>query len=184
MKQLFLAFMLFISMSTNAQSVVSFKLAETGSFVAEDGKDFVVVPFEGKTAHQIFQQLSVNANALYKNPSKVVSVVDDASISIRAFDDQISFEKDLIQKFWLTGYYNLNFEIKDGRVKVSGPIIESVSRATSTYDKDFSKMVRGWFKNGELKDKFKAQVEYTEDNMNNLINAILGSTKKKAEEDW
>ncbi len=162
-------------------------LSETGSFVAEDGKDFVVVPFEGQNAHQIFQQLSVNASALYKNPSKVMSTVDDASISIRAFDDKISYIKDLIQKFWLSGYYNLNFQIKDGRVRVSVPVIDESMRRTanSANEKDFSRMVKSWFKDGVLKDKFKAQAAYTESNMNSLINAILGTSKpQKEEEDW
>ena len=115
-----------------------------------------------------------------------MSVVDNASISIRAFDDQISYIKDLIQKFWLSGYYNLNFQIKDGRVKVLAPVIdESMTKTVnSSREKDFSKMVKSWYKDGVAKDKFKAQIEYTESNMNSLINAILGSTKTKAEEDW
>ncbi len=116
-----------------------------------------------------------------------MSTVDDASISIRAFDDKISYIKDLIQKFWLSGYYNLNFQIKDGRVRVSVPVIDESMRRTanSANEKDFSRMVKSWFKDGVLKDKFKAQAEYTESNMNSLINAILGTSKpQKEEEDW
>lgn len=185
MKKLLLTLMCLTVMSLGAQNVVSFKLTPNGSFISEDGKGFVVVPFEGKNAHQIFQQLAVNVNALYKNPSKVMSVVDDASITIRAYDDQISYIKDFIQKFWIGGYYNLNFQIKDGKVKVQAPIIDE--EMTKTVDnsrvKDFSKMVNNWYKNGELKDKFKAQVEYTENNINSLINKILESANNNSE-DW
>ena len=183
MKKILFAAMLFVTMGLNAQSLVYFKLSENGLFVAEDGKDFYVVPFEGKTAHQIFQQLSVNVSALYKNPSKVMSVVDDASITIRAYDDGITYTKDLIQKFYCGGYYNLNFQIKDGRVKVSAPIIDDKldSNSGSVY---FISTAKKWFKDGEVKSKSLAQVEYTEKNINKIINDILGSTKSQSEEDW
>ena len=186
MKNLLFVCIWLMALNASAQTVVSFKLSESGSFITDDGKDYIVVTIKEKNAHQIFQQLSVNVNALYNNPSKVMSVVDDASISIRAFDDRISYIKDLIQKFWLSGYYNLNFQIKDGRVRVSAPEIdEDMTRtANSAHEKDFSRMVKSWFKEGVLKDKFKEQAEYTESNMNSIINAILGTSKSKTEEDW
>ncbi len=170
----------------NAQSSqVNFKLSESGRFMSEDGNEYIVITFEGKNAHQIFQQLSVNVNALYKNPSKVMSVVDDASISIRAYDSSITYIKDLIQKYWLGGYYNLNFQIKDGKVKVLAPIIDEHMTKTvnGEREKDFSKMVKSWYKDGALKDKFKAQVEYTESNINKTINEIIGSLSNN-NEDW
>ena len=186
MKKIFLLLLAFVSINMRAQTVVEFSLTPSGSFVSEDEKDYIVYPFEGKNAHQIFQELSVNASKLYKDPKKVMSVVDDASISIRAYDSEITYIKDFIQSFNLGGYYCLMFEIKDGRVKVSAPIIEESMTKTidSSKQKDFSKIVKGWFKNGEVKSKNKEQVKYTEQNINSVINAILGTIKSKSSEDW
>lgn len=183
MKKILFAAMLFVTMGLNAQSVVSFKLTQTGSFVADDGKDFVVVPFEGKTAHQIFQQISVNANALYKNPSKVMSVVDDASITIRGYQSKFTYTKFMMEKLWISGYYNLNFQIKDGRVKVSAPIIDEVelNERTSSH---FSWEVEKWFKDGVPQKKAEERIELVENKMNTLINALLNSSNSKTEEDW
>ncbi len=187
MKKFILFFFCLFSLSINAQDLVYFKLTPNGYFASDNDKEYIIVPFEDQNAHQIFQQLSVNVNSLYKNPSKVMSVIDDASISIRAFDDKITFIKDLVgKKFWLSGYYNLNFEIKDGRVKVSAPKIdkEMVRTINSLREKYFYELVKGWFKDGVVKEKSKKQVEYTEANMNLLINTILGKGQKQPEEDW
>lgn len=185
-KVLFSLTLLFVAGVCLAQNTATFKLTTFGSFASEEGKDYVVIPFEGKNAHQIFLLLCANVNKLYKNPQKVMSVVDDASVSIRAYDSKITYIKDLIQSFNVGGYYNLNFEIKDGRVKVSAPIIdEDLTRtANGAREKDFSRMVKSWAKDGVFKDKFAKQVDYTETNINSIINAILGAGKANEEEEW
>lgn len=180
-----LAFLLVVGASF-AQNVATFKLTASGSFASVDGKEFIVIPFEGKNEHQIFQLLCANVNKLYKNPQKVMSVVDDASVSVRAYDSKITYIKDLIQTFDVGGYYNLNFEIKAGRVKVSAPIIdEDMTRTVNgAREKDFSRMVRSWTKDGVFKEKFTKQVEYTETNINSIINTILGTDKAHQEDEW
>ena len=187
MEKIFVLLFAFIAISVKAQSLVEFKLTPNGDFVSAEGKNYIVCQFEGKTAHQIFQEISVNANKLYKNPQKVMSVVDDASISIRAYDSEITFIKDLIQKFWLGGYYKIDIEIKDGRVKVSAPIIEESMTKTvdGSREKDFSKIVKGWYRDGVVKEKSQKQVDYTERTINTYVNVILGTVKSKDEqEEW
>ena len=112
-----------------------------------------------------------------------MSVVDDASITIRAYDDGITYTKDLLQKFYAGGYYNLNFQIKDGRVRVSAPLIDD-KLESNRGSVNFISTAKKWFKDGQVKSKSLAQVEYTEKNINAIINAILGSIKNKSEEDW
>lgn len=168
-----------------AQKTAIFKLTTSGSFTSEDGNNYIVIPFEGKDAHQIFQLLCANVNKLYKNPQKVLSVVDDASVSIRAFDSKITNIKDVIQTYDISGYYNLNYDIKDGKVKVSAPIIDEnlTKTVNGAREKDFSRMIRSWSKDGVFKDKFAKQIEYTETNINSIINYILG-TGKNQEDNW
>ena len=174
------------TMYANAQSLVDFHLSPDGSFITKEVKNYTVVPFEGKNAHQIFQQLCTNVSKLYKNPSKVMSVVDDVSITIRAYDSRITYIKDLIQTYDIGGYYNITFEIKDGRVKVSSPIIdESMTKTINGgIEKDYSRLIKSWTKDGSFKEKFAKQVGYTESNMNTTINDILGSSKSNNDENW
>ena len=53
----------------------------------------MVIPFEGKTAHQIYQELASNVGSTFNDPSKVMSEVEDASIKIRAFSDNLVMAK-------------------------------------------------------------------------------------------
>ena len=170
----------------SAQTPISFKLTTSGAFASEDGQDYIVVPFEGKNAHQIFQMLCVNVSKLYKEPKQVMSVVDDASISVRGYDPKVTYIKDLLQTFDIGGYYKLDFEIKDGKVKVNAPVIEEnlVKSINQARERDFSKMVRSWVKDGAFKEKFAKQVEYTEYVQNTYINAILGTNKPKGADNW
>ncbi len=115
-----------------------------------------------------------------------MSVVNDASISIRAYDDKISSTNAMLgMQIWLGGYYNLFFQIKDGRVRVSAPSIdeELINTANSQKAAPFSYYLKSWFKKGELKEKSKVHHKHTEDNMNNIINSILFK-KGSSEENW
>lgn len=169
----------------NAQTLVTFKLSPTGYFVSEVGEDYVVVAFENKTAHELFQQVYSKANSMYKDPQKVVSVVDDASITINGYDSQLTYRKDLVQKFWLGGNYNLNFHFKDGRIKVDAPKFGDTLYMTvnGSRDHSFYRMVKSWYKDGEVKSKFKEQVTYTENNINAIVNELLGLFDKNTD-DW
>ena len=58
MKQvLFLIALCFVSLSANSQQKIDFHLSQTGDFLTGDGEDYVVIPFEGKTAHDIFMEI-------------------------------------------------------------------------------------------------------------------------------
>ncbi len=175
-----------MSMSSIAQSIVNFHVTEDGTFKTSDGADFVIVTYEGKDAHQIFQELAANVGSIYNNPSKVMSVVDDISIKIRALDDFLTNSTMGIPVGTWRGYYQLEFRIKDGRVRVEAPLIEPYFH-DSNYtkpNKSYTKYAKGLFKNGEVKDNKKKEYYRLNYMMNSTINAILGSTKTKEEIDW
>lgn len=193
MKKLLSLFFLVCPILVLGQDLVSFKLTPEASFTTASGEDFVVVPFEGKTAHEIYQTLQMNVGAIYNDPSKVMSGVDDASIKIRAFSDNLYTQKVMgIPHTW-EGYYQLEFRIKDGRVRVSAPHIENSIKCPSLSPNaiggntgSFSHIVKKWFKNGEVKEKEAKNVANVELQMNGVINAILGLTgsPSKIDEDW
>ncbi len=185
---LFIAFSL-ICLIGYGQQTVEFKVYPDGSFRTEDGKDFVVVEFEGKSAHEIFQELSVNVNSMYNNPSKVMSTVEDASIKIRAISDLVKTRRLGIPIYW-SGYYQLEFQIKDGRVRVSAPFVETYLNdgAPKYNERKFKKLVGSFFTDGEVKEN--KMDEYATLNLKffYLINTILGTLQKEindeSEEDW
>ena len=176
-----------------AQDLVSFKLTPEGSFTTASGEDFVVVPFEGKSAHEIYQTLASNVGSVYNDPSKVMSGVDDASIKIRAFSDNLYVQKVMgISHAW-EGFYQLEFRIKDGRVRVSAPHVERditcpslSSNAIGGNKSNFPFIVKKWFKNGEVKEKEAKHVANVENQLNGAINAILGlaGSTSKVDDDW
>lgn len=183
-KLLLVVFMAMMTFVANAQSPVNFKLSTVGTFISEEGKDFIVVPFEGKNAHQIFQTICTSVSKLYKNPDKVMSVVDDASISVRAYADGITYKKDIVQSYYLGGYYKVDIEIKDGRIKITTSVDSDVAMSNGAQNTNFFKMVRSWAKDGVFKEKFLKQVSYTEVQMNTIVNDIIGANKPKDEDNW
>lgn len=186
MKKLITMMLMLLPMVAWGQELVHFVLMSDGTYQTEDGKDFVVVPFDGKTAHQIYQELASNVGSTFNDPSKVMSGVEDASIKIRAFSDFLWFNKVLgIPHSW-GGYYQLEFRIKDGRVRVSAPIVEDIAMDTQPYNQwSYGGKVKKWFKNGVVKDGDKKKYDEIVAHMNGIINRILyTSTAQEANEDW
>ena len=188
MKKMFLLIVAFVSMciSSNAQTNELFHVTPDGTFATNEGKDFAIVQYEGMSAHQIYQELAANVGSTFNNPSKVMSSVEDISIKIRALEDFLTNSTMGIPVGTWQGYYQLEFRIKDGRVRVEAPQIEPYFH-DSNYakpKKSYLKYVKGLFKKGEVKqNKMK---EYTRLNsmMNDIINSILGTGKSKDDQDW
>ena len=63
--------------NVNAQKTVDFKLQADGSFVnSSDGKNFVVIPFDGKTKDELYSETLVAVTKLYNSPKDVISKVE------------------------------------------------------------------------------------------------------------
>ncbi len=189
MKKLIVMMMLVLPMLAMAQDLVHFVLMPDGTYQTEDGKDFVVVPFEGKTAHQIYQELATNVGSVYNEPSEVMSGVEDASIKIRAHSDDLIRNRLMGIGQSFGGYYQLEFRIRDGRVRVSAPFIEEKVGfwMNGSYNSNkFVFFVKKHFKNGKLKDGKRAEdYNIVVAKMNGIINSILHtSTVQDAQDDW
>lgn len=182
MKKFLLFLLIGLPFFATSQEPVKFYLTDTGNFVSKTGENFIVVPFEGKSSHDIFITLASNIASVYNDPSQVMSTVEDASIKIRAYNDCIFTNKVLmIPRCW-AGYYQLEFRIKDGRVRISAPIIEnelvnyqlSPTAVGGGNKREFNKVVKGWFKDGKPKEKEQKNIDYVEAGVDVPINSILG----------
>lgn len=189
MKKALTMFLMLLPLIAGAQDLARFVLMPNGIYQTEDGNDFVVIPFEGKSAHQIFQELASNVGSTFNNPSKVMSTVEDASIKIRAHSDDLIRNRFMGIGQSFGGYYQLEFKIRDGRVRVSAPYIEEEVGfwMNGKYNSNnFAFFVKKHFKDGKLKDGHRTE-DYNAvvNKMNNTINQILyTSTIQDTTEDW
>lgn len=174
-----------VSLSCWSQQIVEFKLMPDATFKTEDGADYVVITFDGKDAQEIYKMLATNINSIYNNASKVMNGVEFTSIKIRAIGDLV-YDKSIIGiETILQAYYQLEFRIKDNRIRVSAPIVEQslmLKTELSTY-KIFSKVVDGYFKKGTLKDKKMKDYRFVNSQINNIINKIINYNNLQ-EQDW
>lgn len=191
MKKIIAMMLMVLPMLGGAQELANFVLMPDGTYQTKDGKDFVVIPFEGKTAHQIYQELASNVGSTFNDPSKVMSGVEDASIKIRAYSENLVMAKPFgfVKDQPYGGHYQLEFKIRDGRVRVSAPIVENdveyISYDHKRHDGTFSRLVGKYFKNGFLQEKKKKNYDAMVAYMNGIINRILyTSTVQDANEDW
>lgn len=190
MKKLLLIVALLMPFLISAQDAVQFLLTNNGLYKAENGEDYIIVPFDGKTSHQIYQELASNINSIYNNPSEVMTGVEDASIKIRAISNDVVRARLMGLGQSESGYYQLEFRIKDGRVRVSAPYIEpqvwTMTNKGHSYS-DFASLVKKHFnKDGSLKDGKRAEdYAIVVSKMNAVINAILNlSAVQEVNEDW
>ena len=188
MKRLLFILVLFLSALTtlNAQSVqsVQFKIFPNGTLRQKNGLAYIIVQFPQKSAHQIYQALFINASEIYKNPKqKVIITIDGSSIHIRTCDPKLTYAKD---GEYLSGYYNLHFDVKDGKVKIDAPEIdETLIRAKDGVpDRDFSKLIRSWHQEANLMTKYQDNASYTESEVNQIINSILTGNIPDDSNNW
>lgn len=171
-----------------AQGLAKFVLMPNGTYQTEDGKDFIVISFEGKTAHQIYQELTSNVGSTFNDPSKVMSSIEDSFIKIRAFSDDLVRGRFLGLHQSYGGYYQLEFRIKDGRVRISAPIVEDkvgVWVGNQYMSNTFSFFVKNHFKDGKLKEKRSKDYNVVVSKMNYIVNRILLTTAiQDTTENW
>ena len=184
-KILFIAVLCLSAVLSASAQTVEFKLTADGTFHLRDGRNFAVVPFEKKTAHEIYSTLFTNVSEVYRDPKqKVIITIDGSSVNIRAYDPKLTYQK---QGEDLGGYYTLNFEVKDGKVKVDAPVVDEILTRTKdgVREKDFSKLVRSWYQEAALQAKYKDNAQYTESEFNAFINGILtGNFMGDTSDNW
>lgn len=189
MKKLSLLFLsIFMVLLCNAQQEISFKLNKDGKFLTESGDDFIVIPFEGKSAQEIYMQLIENINKLYKNPKEVLSTIENTSISVFAMGCDIAYDKILGITRSGCGTYTIKISIKDNRIRYELPIIDKVTFGSGEHSMtvSYAYQIGTYFdKKGEVKSKRVEWVKAIENKMIKICNLIINGRKdQKEENDW
>ena len=170
-----------ITVGANAQkdstNEVWFKIQKEGCFATEDGNDYIIYHQEGKTAKELYDMVCVNANRIYNMPQRVMSTVEGKSVSIRAYSNTCMYNY-FMGKFFYEVCYNLLFEFKDGKIKISSPVISSVNHGKTS----FRNVVKYYYDyKGKMTKSGKQRKEHTENYFDQLIAEIIGKSQKS---DW
>lgn len=176
----------------NAQKLVKFNLKPDGTFQTIEGKAFIVVEYEGKTAQELYDMVKSNVFTLYNSPQHVLNEIEPTNITIRALSDVLYSTYKLGSAFVeYRAKYNLVFHFKDGRIRIDAPLIDrqlNVSATAAAMPKTFKSLVGCWFeKDGSVKKKKQDKVSKIETILNYPINYLLGSLSRKTsevEEGW
>ena len=181
---------MFAAFQAYSQQKIDFHLSQSGKFLTEEGEDFVVIPFESKSAHDIYMEIIQNINSLYKDPKKVLSTVEGQSISIFAMSSPIAYDKIIGITRDGYGYYTIKILIKDNRIRFELPKIDKVSFGSGDQKMtvSYSNIIGDYFdKKGTVKPKREAWVKAIESKMKGICNYIImgcSVEKKKIDDNW
>lgn len=109
--------------------MAQFQLTPDG-FKTQDGKDFYVIKCDSMSKEDLFKTVEKNINKEYTNPKLVESSVSNESIAITAFSSYGVF---IDAKRGFDVFYNLQFEFKDGKIKVNAPLISKMTGNKDRY---------------------------------------------------
>lgn len=171
-----------------AQQTVDFRLQPDGSFINQlDGKDFKVLPFEGKTKDELYSEVLIAVSKLYNSPKDVISKVDGELISINGISQHcITLKAMMGVKVLFSIQYILKFQFKDNRLRVDAPVI---SRFFSDNTADISPL-SGWldvqnvFKKGKPNPKKQNTIDDFNNTLNELLNNIISNIGNKSDDNW
>lgn len=167
-----------------------FSLHKDGAFLTDDGMNYKVLTFDGKTAKELYNIVNTNAVSLYKSPNTVMSVNEGVSISIRGY------KENLIGAYG--AYYNLIFEFKDGRMKINAPlanemdssVVDDILWGKGAISRNFGREVQRRFvrlerKNAKVAAKAERELKATENYLNMVVNYLAGlSSASPSNENW
>lgn len=167
-----------------AQNQVNFKMQADVSFKAEDGKDFMVIPFEGKTAQELYAIVKKNVTTTYYSAKNVLNTVENEMISVNGVGKipQIESKKEMSKSHFnqrksvaspyhsFSIEYILVFRFKDGKIRIDAPqIIDKNLEITEAYN---------WSeKNNVPREDINNKIELE---LNDLCNKMMSTQN----EDW
>ena len=166
MKRFVLLFaFLMCALSLRAQ----FTLTSDGFVSSEDEtKNYVVIPFDGKTQQELYTAVRGFVMAVYNSPRTVLSENLPASLSVMGAED--------FHWAMLTNRlsYKILVEMKDGRVRIVPDII---SFRTEGSEADVV-----LFMKGKPRKVMESHIEFAEGIINGFVNGLKGCFD--AEEEW
>lgn len=189
-KVLFLFATLFLYAASSYAQRVEFNLQRDGSFIAKDGKSYVVVEYEGKTAEELYSMVKSNVIVLYNSPKHVMNENEPTKLTIHAKTKTIDTGYQAYGGGFVSysAYYTYIFQFKDGRIRIDAPLIQPKldvdATGTPVITKTFAGLINDWYdKNGNLKKKKIGKIKEVENILIAPINYLIGSNNSGSEDD-
>ncbi len=172
MKQLsvFIVF-LFMAFSAEAQFVLT-----PNGFTTDDGKNFYVLNFEGKSQQELYDAVEIWAGGRYVSPKDVVSPsLNAAQITINAWVEGLTKMPKRAIKVPVDVNYSFQILFKDNKVRFNAPIINSMDADGQIEQQLYlirpSVIKDGIFsKSGKLLDKYSK--EQLEKHFNGIVEEV------------
>lgn len=189
MRKIIVLFYILFSVSVFSQEAVRFKLLPDGSFTSTEGSNYFVINYQDRSAKDLYDMVRNNLFKLYKEPASVI--MENPYNTIRVVHSYINLGKMSVALIprELAGYFNLQFQFKDGKIRVDAPSIDdNLICEDGTLDPggipSFESYSKGLFKNGTPRNNKKEQLSSIESTINGIVYYSLGLTKQQNDDDW
>ncbi|MBB4108331.1 DUF4468 domain-containing protein [Pedobacter zeae] len=118
---LFLLIITAAATKLNAQ-VLRMELKHNGFVSSTDStKNYIVLNHPKVSKTELYKKTLTYLNSIYKNPKQVISSVENESIAVNAYSDEITATKGLYRYPF---DYNIVLQFKDGKIKFEPHVIE------------------------------------------------------------
>lgn len=155
-----------------------FRFCGNGSFLTEDLlHDFIIEEYTGKKSKEIYTNILLIATSMYKSPKDVINKVENKMITIDGYISHAGTRKDEYGKSTVSVSYRLQFNIKDEKVKINAPIINTI------YENN-KECIDVEIYVGELWNKSKNTVTQIQDKINETIGYIVSKSKSGNIDNW
>jgi len=107
---------------------IIFRVNKSGVFksiVGSVGFDHYIIYFDGKTAHDLYNDVLMRVSRKYVSPDNVTDKIEDRSIVVNSRIEEFieTQSKKYGNREWFDFFYRLEFNFKDGKIKVFAPSI-------------------------------------------------------------
>ena len=99
------------------------KLVDGGKFVIDSINNYYVIPFTGKTAHQLYMEQLARIASIYSSPERVTEKVEDKTIVLNAAESKLMTSNGIAGKEEVIVRYRIELQFKDGKIRINPPTI-------------------------------------------------------------
>lgn len=154
-------------------------IKQSASLKTKTGEKYYIVPFAKKTAHELYNDILVRVAHLYKSHERVADKVEDRSIVINGYGSHIT--KQTSGGFRISVSYHLEFNFKDGKIKVYAPCFSSFDEVSMKTGQEF-KNISGTHIWSLAQNNETEVIHQIEEYFNKLITDIVYGNPE--DEDW
>ena len=164
------------------KTTFDFKLQFNATFKKDGENNYYVLDFGKKSAHQLYMDVLSNIASIYRNPDRVTSKVENRSIVINGYADEIAWYKDLYDYTTSVSFnYRIDLQFKDGKIRVNAPTLQEIYTSSASGNKTLSDQgsvaIGMNHEFGTHKDVFETIDKY----LNMVITSVVYGSK---DDDW